>query len=82
MNLEIYILKFLRAGGDLLTTEDQLRTDLRMFRTPPPTGSEVSEALSSLETRGYAISLRDQITHEVRWRITDQGRAELAARRI
>jgi hypothetical protein len=66
----------------MLTSEDQLRTDLRMFRNPPPTGTEVSESLSSLETRGLAISVRDTLTGAVRWRITDEGRAELSARRI
>lgn len=83
MNLEIFILKFLRAAGaDLLTSEDQLRTDLRMFRTPPPTGSEISEALNSLETRQQAVAVRDRLTGQIKWRITDEGRAELAARRI
>lgn len=82
MNLTLTILKFLRAGGDLLTPETQLRDDVRMAMAPPPTGTEISEALNLIEQRGLAVSLRDDLTKEVKWQITDNGRAQLAKRNL
>lgn len=82
MNLTLTILKFLRAGGDLLTPETQLRDDVRMAVVPPPTGAEISEALNLIEQRGLGVSLRDDLTKEVKWQITDNGRAQLAKRNL
>lgn len=80
MHLSLKILTELRAVGDLLVPEPQLRTDLRLGVTPAPTGAEVSQALNTIEARGWAISQRDNLTSEIRWRITSSGLAELSAR--
>ncbi len=76
----IPILLILRAGGEHLTPEPQIRTDLRMQCQPVPGSIEVSEALASLEERGLAVSLRDSLTGVIKWQITDEGRSALASR--
>lgn len=78
--LSIAILQILRAGGDHLTPEDQIRTDIRLSRQPIPGSIEVSEAFAALEERQLAVSLRDTLTGQVKWQITDEGRAALASR--
>ncbi|MFO1461300.1 MAG: hypothetical protein U1G08_18090 [Verrucomicrobiota bacterium] len=82
MSIDLTILKFLRAGGDMLTPETQLRDDVRLAVSPPPTGGEISEALGRIEGAGLALSFRDEMTKAVRWTITDEGRAQLAKRRL
>lgn len=82
MRVTLPMLKFLRAAEGVLTPETQLRDDIRMAVAPPPTKSEVDAALNRMEDRGWAVSVRDEITQVVRWRITDAGKAELAARNL
>lgn len=82
MTLTLHILEFLRAAGDMLTPESQLRTDVRLSVAPPPTGSEISESLNMLEKEGWAVSMRDKLTGQIRWTITDEGRAQLAKRHL
>ena len=80
--LPISILVILRAGGDHLTPAEQIRMDLRLSVQPVPGSVEVSEALDQLADKGLAVSLRDSITGQVKWQITDDGRAQLASRRL
>jgi hypothetical protein len=80
MKLQLTALKYLRVGGDLLTPETQLRDDLRLAVSPAPTGVEISEALNHIESSGWAVSVRDELTGAVRWQITDLGRVQLAKR--
>jgi len=82
MTLTLDILRMLRDVNGLLMPERQIRAELRIAVTPPPTGLEVGEALQTLEARQLAISIRDPLTKEVRWKITDQGRAELTERSL
>lgn len=82
MKLELTILKFLRAAGDMLTPETQLRDDVRLAVAPAPTGAEISEAFERIESSGWALSFRDQLTKGVKWVITDDGRAQLAQRKL
>lgn len=82
MTLELTILKFLRAAGDMLTPETQLRDDVRLSVSPPPTGAEINEALERIESTGWGISFRDQLTKQVKWVITDDGRVQLAQRKL
>lgn len=82
MNLTLQTLTYLRDLGGNLIREDQLRTDLRATVAPAPTGTEISDAINALEKRKWAVSVRDDVTQEIRWRITDAGRAELAARNL
>lgn len=82
MKLQLTLLQFLRAAGDLLTAETQLRNDARLAVTPVPTGTEISEAINDLERRDLAVSVRDELEGTVRWQITDLGRAALAKRNL
>lgn len=82
MNLTLQTLQYLRDLDGNLIREDQLRTDLRATVTPAPIGAEISTALNTLEKHQWAVSVRDEITRDIRWRITDAGRAELSARGI
>lgn len=84
MTLPLQILKLLRVADGLLTPEEQLRSDLRLTVTPPPTGSEMSIAFNFLEEgpQPLAISVRDRLAHTVRWKITDAGTAALSERGI
>ena len=82
MTLTLHILKWLRAGGDNLTPEEQLRSDLRMSVSPTPSGTEISEALNQMEDKGWAVSIRDPEIGTVRWQITDEGRAQLSKRKL
>lgn len=82
MKLELTLLKFLRAAGDLLTAEGQLRDDARLAVSPVPLGTEISDALNNLENRKWAVAVRDELTETVRWQITDAGRAQLAKRNL
>ncbi|MCW5557719.1 MAG: hypothetical protein KIT22_07795 [Verrucomicrobiae bacterium] len=53
-----------------------------MASSPPPTGAEISEALNTLEEeKGWAVAVRDELTQQIRWTITDAGRAQLAKKR-
>lgn len=78
--LPISILLILRAGGEHLTPEAQIRTDLRLTCQPVPGSIEVSEAFATIEERGLAVSLRDSLTGAIKWQITDEGRSALASR--
>jgi hypothetical protein len=80
MNLQLFVLQILRQVAPLLVPETQIRNELRLTITPTPTGTEMSEALTYLDEHRLAIAIRDDITKAVRWRITDDGKATLAAR--
>lgn len=82
MTLPLTILQMLRQVGDLLVPERQIRTELRLSVSPAPTGSEMSTALHQVEASQLAVSVRDSLTGDVRWKITDAGRAALAERGI
>lgn len=82
MTLALHILKVLRAAGDCLTPETQLRDDLRILVSPVPTGTNISEQLDRIETNKWAVSFRDAETGTIRWQITDSGRAQLATRNL
>lgn len=82
MTLKLQLLKLLRAAGDLLTPEEQLRSDLRLTITPAPRGSEISVAFDELEAESQplALSVRDKLADRTSWKITDAGRMALAER--
>jgi hypothetical protein len=80
VNLDLALLRILRAAGELLTPEPQLRCDLRLTYSPPPTGLEISDALNRAEDAGWAVSVRDPVTGQVRWQVTDLGRVQLSKR--
>jgi hypothetical protein len=80
MTLELHILRLLAAARGKLTPEITIRMDLRQAVVPAPTLSDTNAALRAIEDRNLAVSMRDDLGDQVRWRITDQGKAELAER--
>ena len=82
MNHTLHVLTYLRDLRGNLVREEQLRIDLRATVSPAPTGTEISTALNTCERSQWAVSIRDGITGEIRWRITPAGEAELASRQI
>lgn len=82
MNTTLHALKYLGELKGALVRETQLRTDLRATVSPAPTGTEISDALNVLSRSQWAVEVRDTVTGEIRWRITEAGRGELAARGI
>lgn len=80
MTLELHILRLLAAARGKLTPEITIRMDLRQAVVPAPTLSDTNAALRQIEERNLAVSMRDDLGDQVRWRITDQGKAELAER--
>lgn len=80
MTIELHILRLLAAAKGKLTPEITIRMDLRQAVVPAPTLSDTNAALRSIEERHLAVSMRDDLGDQVRWRITDQGKAELAER--
>lgn len=82
MNTTLHALKYLGELNGALVRETQLRTDLRATVSPAPTGTEISDALNVLSRSQWAVEVRDTVTGEIRWRITEAGRGELAARGI
>lgn len=80
MNITPQLLVQLKAAGGLLVPEPALRVQLRIAVSPAPTGTEISEALNLSESKGWIISLRDEFTNEMKWKITDAGRGVLAER--
>ena len=82
MTLSLHILTWLRAAGDNLTPETQLRQDLRLAVAPVPTGAEITEALNHVADSGWAVSRRDKETGIIKWSLTDEGHAQLDKRKL
>ena len=80
MTLELHILRLLAAAKGMLTPEITIRMDLRQAVVPSPTLTDINAAFRLIEERNLAVQVRDELGDRVRWRITDQGRAELAER--
>lgn len=80
MTLIPQLLLLLRQAGTLLTPEPTLRVDLRLAVSPAPSGTEISEAIDTCERNGWVIGVRDAMTGQLKWRITDSGRVSLAER--
>lgn len=80
MTINPQLLVLLRRAGQFLTPEPTLRVDLKLAVSPTPSGTDISEAIDQCERKGWIISVRDDMTGELKWRITDAGRASLAER--
>ena len=78
----LHVLVYLRDMKGLLVREEQIRLYLRATVSPAPTGTEVSQALNTIERAQWAVSIRDEITGDIKWRITEAGKAEAAARAL
>lgn len=80
MTLIPQLLQLLRQAGTLFTPEPTLRMDLRLAVSPAPSGNDISEAIDTCKRNGWVIGLRDEMTSQLKWRITDTGRAVLDER--
>lgn len=80
MNITPQLLTQLKAAGGLLVPEPALRIQLRLSISPAPTGAEISDALNQCESKQWILSVRDEVTGDVKWKITDAGRGVLAER--
>ena len=80
MNLVFPILSQLKQARGLLVPESALRMQLRLEVTPAPTGLEISDALNTIERNKWGVAVRDGISGDVRWKITDTALAELYER--
>lgn len=80
MNITPQLLVQLKSAGGLLVPEPALRVQLRIALSPAPTGTEISDALNQSEANGWVLCVRDEMTREVKWKITDAGRGVLAER--
>lgn len=80
--LSIQLLTLLRESRGLLVPETTLRLDLRVRVSPSPTTTELASAFTQVEQHGWALCLRDELTQEIKWRITEVGLAVLAERNL
>ena len=82
LRIDLEALKWLRAGGDNLTPETQLRDDVRMALSPAPTGGELSDSFNRLEARQWALASRQSEGDDVKWMILPLGKAQLTSRNL
>jgi hypothetical protein len=72
------ILRSLDAVHPRMLREPVLFGDTNNRATTPLTRAEVRALIQRLETDGLVLGLRDALSEEIQWRITDIGRAALA----
>lgn len=82
MKIELVILRFLRAADGVSTPETQLRDDARLATSPPPSTADLNAAFTTLEDKGWAMSVRDPLTGQIRWVISGEGIAQLTLRKL
>ena len=82
MKLRLHILQALRSMGEHLCPEPTLRVQIQVTASPTPTTVEITEALVALRDADLAIDIRDELTGDVKWAITDKGRLKLSERRM
>lgn len=76
--LTLQLLALLRESQGFLVPEATLRLDLRVQVSPAPTTLELSAAINTCQSRGWTVSVQDDATNQVKWKITDLGLAVLA----
>lgn len=80
MTLTLHVLKLLAEARGLLVPEAMPRLDLRVRMSPPPSTGELNSALNEVERAGWAVSVRDEVEHTLKWKLTTAGQAVLAER--
>lgn len=58
--------------------DDSLIAEVSLAVQPRPTLLEIEEALSALEISSDIVGIRNDLTGERKWRITDTGKLALA----
>lgn len=71
------VLRELRDCEGHLMPEQALLNALRLSLAPPPIGTEFRAAIDFLEGMGWIRGVRPDIGGDVRWTITDLGKAQL-----
>lgn len=77
--IKIAILRDLaHVPGGYLHPDDVLVANARLSVAPSPTRLEIEDAITELEHSGYIIGIRNDLTGERKWKITDAGKLALA----
>lgn len=71
------ILTDLQRCGSYLLPESTLFQGLNLQLAPASTRAEFEIVLAALETDGLIAGLRNPVTHERRWKLTDAGKLVL-----
>lgn len=80
MRMTIPLLVLLREARGMMVPEPMLRLDLRVRVSPPPSTSDLNDTLNECERSGWAVSVRDEVEHTLKWKLTAAGAAVLAER--
>lgn len=75
--ISLEILKILDECGNYLLPEHTLFIQLNIDIKPPALMSELSHALKTLEALKLITGRRPDIAGDIKWKITDLGRAQL-----
>lgn len=62
----------------LLRREEDIRCRVQLQIIPEPSRAEVEAELKELDALRLITGISNKITEEMRWRITDAGKAELS----
>ena len=76
-HLRLEILRVLDACQGYLLPQTTLHNQLRLLLVPAPAAVELDDALGSLAAKSFVLALESSLDGEIRWKITDQGRALL-----
>lgn len=72
------MLRILDECGSYMLPASTLLTSLNMVISPPVATDEFNRALNWMEAEHCAVSVRPELGGDLRWKITDIGRAILA----
>lgn len=79
MTLKRAILEALKRVDPYLLPQIPLLLEVGSMLPEPPTMSEFKASLNELEISGLVVSVRDLVNDTVKWKLTDQGKANLLA---
>jgi hypothetical protein len=78
LQIKLEILKALHACEGIAMSEQTLCTQVRILVSPTPLMSELQEGLRALETTRLIVGVPGALESGTKWKITDNGKAELA----
>lgn len=81
MTLKRAIFKSLQNVDPYLHTFEALAMDVDCMMPEPPTVAELKAALTGLEVAGEIVAVRDRINDTTKYKLSDMGKANLAAAR-
>ncbi|MEW6307079.1 MAG: hypothetical protein AB1705_26750 [Verrucomicrobiota bacterium] len=82
LNLNLEILRTLDQCQGYLLPEPALVNHLRLALAPPPLTAETRAALNGLEARRLVVGVQPELGGPRKWRLTEEGKAELLANTI